>query len=66
MKCARCPTTGPIGSVIMMLRDGMVPGIINMPRFIALCHECTRTENEANEYKRTKGGETADTTGMAG
>ncbi len=65
MKCARCPTTGPVGSVIMMRRDGMVPGI-NIPRFIALCYGCTQTENDADEYQRAKGGETANTDSVAG
>ena len=64
MKCARCDHVGPIGGTIFMHRDGMVPGI-NIPRFIALCGNCTRTEIDADEYKRTESGATADASGVA-
>lgn len=69
LKCIRCENTGKVDTMTLR-RDGVVPttpakgrhgipGTKGMPRYIALCRDCIRTENmkrKANEYQRASGG----------
>jgi len=58
LTCLRCPNTGKVGDMTLR-RDGTVPGTQNMPRYVAICPDCIRTENtekKANEYERATSG----------
>ena len=59
IQCIHCENTGQPGIDMTLRRDGIVQGTRHMPRYVAICNECTRTEKverDANEYKRAKAG----------